>query len=82
MLHLFLASMDAGHFWSVIAVQMQHLVVLANGLMTCGTLSATCPFHTKTMQLQHTLTARMWVWASSHGTWQVSVTCLNLSVET
>ncbi len=27
MLHLFLATMDAGHFWSVIAVQMQHLVL-------------------------------------------------------
>ncbi len=27
MLHLFLATMDAGHFWSIIAVQMQHLVL-------------------------------------------------------
>ena len=27
MLHLFWATMVVGHFWSVIAVQMQHLVL-------------------------------------------------------
>ena len=32
LVHLFLATMDAGHFWSVIAVQMQHLVLCTSSL--------------------------------------------------
>ena len=32
MAHLILATMGAGHFWSVIAVQMQHLVLCTSSL--------------------------------------------------
>ncbi len=38
MLHLFLATMDAGHFWSVIAVQMQHLVLCTSSHRSVITL--------------------------------------------
>ncbi len=33
MLHLFLATMDAGHFWSVIAVQMQLVLYIFFALL-------------------------------------------------